>query len=579
MKRLIKESGIRDINLLAKRYKKAKIYFHQDLDGVTTAIAMKNYLEQNGINVVDAEIIQYGDKEFGIKKPEGSGEVMPVLVDFAHGKPMFVIHTDHHDSQAGVEKDTATNFKSSRSNVETISQSISPKEIFTSEDIHLISTVDSANFAVNDITPEMVMNYLFKYDKNESLKRNKMLMGLVTNKLLLAFKNKPKFLERLVLEAKPSLLSILNLIKKIIKEKGYANIDDLVKNQEDYVSKMKNYKNLDVQGNVIVQYGGGSMVKSGSYDRYTPFRNNPDADFIVMAWPKGLVQSSCNPYKKERALKGVDLGEIKDEVLDVFKNELTSQKITFGTLKRLSEMGTEYGSVGFTFKDMMAIYGNSPSFKIQGDYGSLRDILSNISSRLYRSLSEKQRMLLDKVSVNGLDVIKANSGGHKCITNISGINFLYSGKKQEGDRKYVDLLKDIQKTFVDILNKKIGTPANLKESKESYKKGVESLLKNHIKGGKTLSEKEWDYIMEKLDCVVDNRGQWDHPEKCTMIESNSITMKNVPYPLLGIDDTGHTKLMLPEKTYKFPGNNVFEIPLKGKHKTLGIELLKNLSNY
>jgi hypothetical protein len=298
-----------------------------------------------------------------------------------------------------------------------------------------------------------------------------------------------------------------------------------------------------------------------------------------MAWPKGLVQSSCNPYKKERALKGVDLGEIKDEVLDVFKGELTSQKITFGTLKRLSEMGTEYGSVGFTFKDMMAIYGNSPSFKIQGDYGSLRDILSNISSRLYRSLSEKQRMLLDKVSVNGLDVIKANSGGHKCITNISGINFLYSGKKQEGDRKYVDLLKDIQKTFVDILNKKIGTPANLKESKESYKKGVESLLKNHIKGGKTLSEKEWDYIMEKLDCVVDNRGQWDHPEKCTMIESNSITMKNVPYPLLGIDDTGHTKLMLPEKTYKFPGNNVFEIPLKGKHKTLGIELLKNLSNY
>ncbi len=35
-KMLIKESGIRDINNLAKRYKKAKIYFHQDLDGVTT---------------------------------------------------------------------------------------------------------------------------------------------------------------------------------------------------------------------------------------------------------------------------------------------------------------------------------------------------------------------------------------------------------------------------------------------------------------------------------------------------------------------------------------------------------------
>ena len=48
-KKLILESGIRDIKNIAKRYKKAKIYFHQDLDGVTTAIAMKNYLEQNGI--------------------------------------------------------------------------------------------------------------------------------------------------------------------------------------------------------------------------------------------------------------------------------------------------------------------------------------------------------------------------------------------------------------------------------------------------------------------------------------------------------------------------------------------------
>jgi single-stranded DNA-specific DHH superfamily exonuclease len=64
---LLLESGIRGIKDLARRYKKAKIYYHMDLDGVTTAIAMKNYLEQNGIKVVDAELIQYGAKEFAIK--------------------------------------------------------------------------------------------------------------------------------------------------------------------------------------------------------------------------------------------------------------------------------------------------------------------------------------------------------------------------------------------------------------------------------------------------------------------------------------------------------------------------------
>ena len=41
MREILKESGIRDIKELSKRYPKAEIYFHQDLDGVTTAIAMK----------------------------------------------------------------------------------------------------------------------------------------------------------------------------------------------------------------------------------------------------------------------------------------------------------------------------------------------------------------------------------------------------------------------------------------------------------------------------------------------------------------------------------------------------------
>ena len=80
MKKILKESGIRDIKELSKRYPKAEIYFHQDLDGVTTAIAMKNYLENNGIKVVDAHVIQYGDKEFAVKKNDATGDTMPVLV-------------------------------------------------------------------------------------------------------------------------------------------------------------------------------------------------------------------------------------------------------------------------------------------------------------------------------------------------------------------------------------------------------------------------------------------------------------------------------------------------------------------
>ena len=39
------ESGIRNMNEIARQYKKAEIYYHIDLDGVTSAIAMKKYIQ------------------------------------------------------------------------------------------------------------------------------------------------------------------------------------------------------------------------------------------------------------------------------------------------------------------------------------------------------------------------------------------------------------------------------------------------------------------------------------------------------------------------------------------------------
>jgi hypothetical protein len=463
-KKLISESGLRDINNLAKRYPKAKIYFHQDLDGVTTALAMKHYLENNGIKVVDAEIIQYGDKEFAVKKLDAEGDVMPVLVDFAHGKPMFVIHTDHHDTQAGVEQGTATSFRSSRSNVETISQVISPKDIFSPEDITLISTVDSADYAKYDITPEEVMNYIFKLDKDKSLQRNKMLMGLMVNKLLLAYKNKPRFLEEIVLNANPSLMSILNNIRGQMLEKGFADVQSLDQNKEMYVQSMKNHPNVKVSDNIIVQYGGGSMMKPGSYDRYTPFRNNPDADFLVIAWPLGLVQASCNPFKKERALKGVNLGEIKDEVLGKWESQLRDRHIPLSTIKWISESGKDFNpeSVGFTFKDFNALYGENFKSKDGKDF---MNQVEELMRKPFTELNDDEMNILDSITVTAWDIIQANSGGHKCITNISGLNYMGRSKrppkgkpkynKDNEDAAYVKFTKMIQNEFVKVLKQKI----------------------------------------------------------------------------------------------------------------------------
>jgi len=465
MKKLIKESGLRDINKLAKRYPKAEIYFHQDLDGVTTAIAMKKYLEDNGIKVVDAHVIQYGDKEFSVKKNDAQGDTMPVLVDFAHGKPMFVIHTDHHDRQAGAEDTKSTSFRHSRSNVETISQVVSPRDIFTDKDILLISTVDSANFAMNDISVDQVINYLFKLDKDSSLSKNKMAMGLVANKLLLAFKNKPGFLEELVMKCSPSLMNILQNIKRIMVEKGYATIPQLEKNKEDYIQQMKNHPNVKVEGNIIVQYGGGKMTSPGSYDRYTPFKNNPEADFIVIAWPLGLVQASCNPYKKERELKGVNLGEIAQEVLSKWEGQLKERQIPLSTIKWISEGSKGFGpeSVGFTFRDFVALYGDK--FKSMENGKEYLTHIGKMMEKPFSELPEEHKKMLDDITINAWDLIQANSGGHKCITNISGLSYLGRGKRppegkykynaESEDSPYVKFTKMVQNEFVKVLQSKI----------------------------------------------------------------------------------------------------------------------------
>ena len=296
------------------------------------------------------------------------------------------------------------------------------------------------------------------------------MLGLVTNKLLLSFKNKKGFLRDLVLNSKPSLLNILLNIKDWMKNNGFLNIKDLEKNKEVYVQKQNVSPNVQVKGNIIYQYGGGDVFQPGSYDRYTPFKNNPDADFLVLVWPMGMVQSSCNPFKKDRALKGVNLGEIKDEVLKKFESELKSKKIPLSTIKWISENNKEfgYGSVGFTFKDFVAIY--KDSFDKSKTSESFLKMMESIMSRPFNSLSDKQKEVLDKITVSAWDVINSNSGGHKCITNISGLNYLdrskrkpvskYTKKPGDEDAPYLKFVKRLGDEFVNTLKEKIDNANN-----------------------------------------------------------------------------------------------------------------------
>jgi hypothetical protein len=543
---LKEEVGLRNLTKITKGYKKCEIYFHQDLDGVTSALAMKEFLKNYyQIEMVDCHIIQYGGLEFAIKETKPGN--LPVLVDFAHSKPMFHIATDHHDTQVGGEDTTSTYYKPSRSNVETISGEISYSDLFTSKDIELIQTVDSANFVKHNITPDDLHKAIFKYEKTESADKNRFMMGFVVNRLLLAYKNKRisvnsldgkrnhinrNILECLVLDSTTSLYSIYNNIRNYInnaktadKKGTLATAEEITDNLNAYIERMKNYKaienpvtgdvteydpsdwrhkklaasgakilsgvNFDEDYKIITQYGGGSLFKPGSYDRYTPFKNFPESEFFCIVWPMGLIQVSCNPFREKR-LKDIHLGEIAKEVLAKHENILRKFYIPIEGIKKEFETsqnwkamqkaeGDDYKGVGFRFSDLEAFYKDCVYEMKDGKIVNVdinqNDIIIAMNTS-HEDLNYSQKTLLSRTKIPAWEIVTRNSGGHPSITNISGLNFLKYNKaallKAYKTEKYVEVLKEIAKDFVNVLKEKIDV-VNSGEEVNYDTKGVELL--------------------------------------------------------------------------------------------------------
>lgn len=87
------------------------------------------------------------------------------------------------------------------------------------------------------------------------------------------------------------------------------------------------------------------------------------------------------------------------------------------------------------------------------------------------------------------------------------------------------------------------------------------------------------------DVIKDDLGQWAHPGEITEINSPYITMKNVPYPVLGISDAGDVQMMYPDEEYEFIGDKVTEFPMakngiRQEQKGLvNLDQLTNFTNY
>ena len=477
-------SGLRNIKQIAKSYKEAEIYFHQDLDGIFSFLAMRKYLEDNNIKVMDCHIIQYGSLEFNVKNIQKGR--LPVIVDFAHVKDIFVIATDHHDSQTGANEKMSTSFKKSRSNAETISGEIAT-DIFTDCDIELVKTIDSADFVRFNLKPEHIQSSVFGMNTDLDANTNRFNLGLTVNRLLLSLKNKRikitslygnkeynnrNLMECLALDSKPSIYSLYLNIKHYIKNAvSYEwNLDlktyhdpkklptpfQLNSNLYSYIESRKPYqynngvaiKNKEIDydpiSKIVKQYDIGEIYKTGSYDRYVVFRNFPESNWVCTIYKMGLIQIACNPFKDK--LANINLGALTKELFEKYKNAFSAFRISLDSIKRINETEAfklkqkyaDYNPMGFKFNDLITFYKECVYYlpnRKDGDMTTVAKLdlendsdevnsIKQIFNKLYSEWTFEEKHEMSFYKIPGLNIIETLSGGHPSITNIQGLNYL-----------------------------------------------------------------------------------------------------------------------------------------------------------
>ena len=73
--------------------------------------------------------------------------------------------------------------------------------------------------------------------------------------------------------------------------------------------------------------------------------------------------------------------------------------------------------------------------------------------------------------------------------------------------------------------------------------------------------------MKNLSTTGYKKDSPDKDRPYNVIPSGEITMKNVDFPVLGIDNLGNEKVMQPGEDYSFPGNTVLEFKPGTKNKS------------
>jgi len=469
--KLLTESGIR----IPKGTRAAKIIHHRDFDGIFSAIVTYRQLLRQGIpakNIVTGGI-QYGDdknRNEMIKKFSKSKGQMVALVDFAR-LPDYIddpdFWSDHHEKSRDKKKTTAgkigaTDFKSDTSHL-VYSYAVNLVDGAT---LKGVDAIDSASFT--NLKDVITLKKDFK--KKGRLER----LAIICNALLVYSRivDKQDLMDSFIKETQPSLPSFYNNILKYVR---LSNI------QKEALKELKkdhpNWEMVEKSRNKMPTQESRGVIKR---DKKVPYKVKinslkegalEDEEELETLKKKGIKRNSSEE-KRYRELVNLPINAVREKretVSKAQKNKKTMESRGSTIIQRATRIQryiwTQMNKKGLKHPFVIKMYATfiqvSVNPELPSNIKKLID-LNVVRREVMEKITEKYQTKYNKWA---FDIIDSESGGHKGITNVSGLGTIGIMKKK--DREELRYLESLKKRISNL--RSYGRGKLSEEDKEKLK--------------------------------------------------------------------------------------------------------------
>jgi hypothetical protein len=496
--------------------KKVALYTHDDMDGIYTAIVVKNYLLNAGFEIVKYGILNYSE---GWKYTTLDPELINVVLDFANmpgdeRDDMIDYYLDHHGVFTPEElekyKNSPVQKKKTGSAYEAACQALGvPQDALT---VEVIDMIDSAKYQDYGVSWDRLLDWNLADIKNSDKRRLE--FGAAFNQFLKRADHKTIIS---VIENCPdaSIYAIFNVMKKVYPEHNISNFGatkgekkDFLKDSEWRLDQMQKRtrgkeftanahmkKAYNSQAEFVAKFKSGNLIKIDGYQLIGDLVYVPTGTWANALRARTIVERDFKAGHIEHEPKfillqyGGTLQVCSYKKMEELENELPVLK----NGEVVNDLGKYMTNLLNNFKKHLGYHSPDTSIgqdeiTVSGGHGGIGSI-SNIFGTCGVPPYENQRFI---------DMFK-----NKIISDLSGVAFNLNLKWSEP--------AEFNPKEPDMNNKVLNADDVTKLDKQGNLITKESL--KHIKTFERFEEDE-NFEDPCFDCDYDDNEPGVEPEDC-----------------------------------------------------------------